>query len=309
MKLQYVTSTLSAIALLLSSGWSSVYAVTFTPPDKNDAPSQATGGASRGTNLFIPPLNSAPSQTTGGASRGTNLFTPPPNSAPNQTTGGASRGNDLFTPPPNSSTPSQTTGGASRLGSYNVNPVLKAAGPAALIALLPQNYYGRTLEPKPTIMVYLPASNAKEAIFTIKHQDGSLYYTMSINVANNHGILPIKLPEDGPALAIGENYHWVIAVNVNGKLTPSTPYVDGWIQRVMPDDDLQAAMKQSDTLKLITVLGNKGIWYDCLAKLGGLYSAQPKNADLNKQWEELLSSVNLNVLAQAPFVNFTSQKS
>ena len=123
MKLQYLASTLSVIALIASSGCGSVYAVTFTPPDKNDAPSQATGGASRGGNLF--------------------------------------------TPSQDNSSPQQASGGAARTGTYYVNPVAGEIGPAALIALLPQSFYGTTVSERPTIMVYLPISNAKEAIFSI----------------------------------------------------------------------------------------------------------------------------------------------
>jgi hypothetical protein len=324
MKLQYLASTLSVIALIASSGCGSVYAVTFTPPDKNDAPSQATGGASRGGNLFTPSQdNSSPQQATGGASRG-NLFTPSQgNSSPQQATGGAARGNlftpsqgnsspqqasggaargNLFTPNPSNSSPQQASGGAARTGTYYVNPVAGEIGPAALIALLPQSFYGTTVSERPTIMVYLPISNAKEAIFSIKDDVGKTYYSMKINVALKAGVIPIQLPVEAPALAIGKNYHWFLAVKVNGNLSPSTPYVDGWIKRIQPTSDLANAMKQTDTLKLITALGKDGVWYDCVAKLGTLHASKPQDTALSKQWEELLSSVNLNTLVKSPLI-------
>lgn len=43
MKRQYLASTLSVVALMASTTWSSAYALTFTPPPNNGAPSQATG--------------------------------------------------------------------------------------------------------------------------------------------------------------------------------------------------------------------------------------------------------------------------
>jgi hypothetical protein len=303
MKLQYLASTLSTIALIASSGCGSVYAVTFTPPDQNGAPSQATGGASRGGNLFTPSQdNSAPQQTTGGASRG-NLFTPSQsNSAPQQATGGASRGN-LFTPSQSNSAPQQASGGAARAGTYSANPV---AGPAALIPLLPQSLYGTTVSAHPRIMVYLPSSNAKEALFSIKDEAGNTYYSMTINVALKAGVIPIQLPVEAPPLALGKNYHWFLAVKVNGNLTPITPYVDGWIKRIEPSTDLARAIQQTDTLKLIAALGKDGVWYDCVAKLGDLHASNPQNAALSKQWEELLSSVNLNILVKSPLVAFNN---
>ncbi|MEA5507389.1 DUF928 domain-containing protein [Halotia wernerae UHCC 0503] len=324
MKRRYLVSTLSVIALLASSTWASVYAVTFTPPSRNSTPSQATGGASRG-NLFTPKQgNSAPSQATGGASRG-NLFTPKQgNSAPRQAMGGASRGNlftpgkgngapqqasggasrgNLFTPAKGNSAPQQSSGGASRVGTYYLNPSTVAAStPAALIALLPQSFYGTTVSERPTIMVHLPASNAKEAVFSLKDEVGNTHYNMTIPVTGKLGVIAVKLPADAPALAVGKNYQWFLALKVDGQLSPSTPYVDGWIQRIQPSAELATAMQQKDALKRATALGTNGVWYDCVATLATLQAAQPNNPSITKQWEELLSSVNLKEITKAPLV-------
>ncbi|MEH1840312.1 MAG: DUF928 domain-containing protein [Nostoc sp.] len=302
MKRRYLTSALSIIALIASSTWASTYAVTFTPPIKNGAPSQAIGGASRG-NLFTPSKgNSAPSQATGGASRG-NLFTPSKgNSAPRQASGGASRG-DLFTPSKGNSAPRQASGGASRVGSYYLNPsTVAAGGPAALIALLPQSFYGTTVSQRPTILVYIPASNAEEAVFSLKDEAGNIQYKMTIPVALKAGVIAVKLPADAPALAVGKNYQWFLAVKVNGTLGPSTPYVDGWIERIQPTAELVTAMQQKDALKQATAFGKNGVWYDCVATMAVLHTAQPRNAAIIKQWEELLSSVSLQDIATVPLV-------
>ncbi|MCC5634646.1 DUF928 domain-containing protein [Nostoc sp. CHAB 5844] len=302
MKHRYLTSALSVIALIVSSTWASTYAVTFTPPTKNSAPNQATGGASRG-NLFTPTKgNSAPRQATGGASRG-NLFTPAKgNSTPRQATGGASRGN-LFTPAKGNSAPQQASGGASRVGTYYLNPSTVAAeGPAALIALLPQSFYGTTISERPTILVYLPTSNAEEAVFSLKDEAGNTQYQMSIPVGGKAGVIPVKLPADAPALAVGKNYQWFLALKVDRTLSPSTPYVDGWIHRIQPTAELATAMQQQDALQRAAAFGQNGVWYDCVAALAALHTAQPNNATIIKQWEELLSSVSLKDIVTVPVV-------
>ncbi|WP_392533745.1 DUF928 domain-containing protein [Nostoc sp. C117] len=302
MKHRYLISTLSIIALVASNLWSSAYAVTFTPPAKNAAPNQATGGASRGS-FFTPTKgNGAPRQATGGASRG-NLFTPEKgNGAPRQATGGASRGN-LFTPAKGNTTPQQASGGASRTGTYYLNPSTVAAkGPAALIGLMPQNYYGTTLSERPTVMVYLPASNAEEAVFSIKDEAGNMYHQMTIPVAGKSGIIAVKLPANAPALAVNKNYQWFLALKVDGQLSPSTPYIDGWIQRIQPSSELLRAMQQQDTLKQAEALGKNGVWYDCVATLAALHMSQPNNLTIVKQWEELLSSVSLKEIVTVPLV-------
>ncbi len=299
MKRRYLSSMLSAIALIASTGWTSANAVTFTPPTNSGAPSQATGGASRG-NFFTPAAGKgAPSQATGGASRG-NLFTPAAGKGtPQQATGGASRGN-LFTPAAGKGTPQQASGGASRLGTYYVNPsTVSATEIAALIALLPQNFYGTTVSERPTILVHLPVSNAQEAVFSLKDETGNMHYQMNIPVAGKTGVIPIKLPADAPALGIGKNYQWLLALKVDGKLSPSTPYVDGWVQRIQPSAELATAMQDKDVLKRATALGKNGVWYDCVATLAVAYTAEPSNANLRKQWEELLSSVSLKEIVTA----------
>jgi len=324
MKRRYLISALSVIALVANGVCSSAYAVTFTPPTNNGAPSQATGGASRGS-FFTPKKgNGAPSQATGGASRGSfftpkkgngapsqasggasrgNLFTPAKgNGAPQQATGGASRGN-LFTPAKGNSAPQQASGGASRLGTYDLNPLgVATTGPAALIALLPQSFYGTTVSERPTVMVYIPASNAQEAIFSLKDETGKTQHQMTIAVAGKTGAIAIKLPADAPALAVGKNYQWFLALKTDGQLSPSTPYVDGWIQRIQLNSELAKAMQQQDALKRATAFGKQGVWYDCLATLAALYAEQPNNATIVKQWEELLTSVNLKEIAAAPSV-------
>ncbi|MDF5711119.1 MAG: DUF928 domain-containing protein [Nostoc sp. S4] len=323
MKRRYLVSTLSIIALLTSSTWDSAYAVTFTPPINNGAPSQATGGASRGS-FFIPTSGKgAPSQATGGASRGS-LFTPASGKgAPRQATGGASRGNlftpsagkgtpqqatggasrgDLFTPASGKEVPQQASGGASRVGTYYLNPSIGTAGPAALIALLPQSFYGTTVSEHPTILVYLPASNAEEAVFSLKDEAGNTQYQMTLAIAGKAGVIAVKLPTDAPTLAIGKNYHWFLAVKVDGQLSPSTPYVDGWIERIQPTAELTTAMQQKDALKRAAAFGKNGVWYDCVETLAALHSTQPTNVTLTKQWEELLSSVSLQEIATAKLV-------
>ncbi|GAB1538397.1 hypothetical protein NUACC21_10570 [Scytonema sp. NUACC21] len=280
MKRQYLASTLSVVALIASSGWTRAHAITFTPPPNNGAPSQATGGASRGR-LFTPV-----------SGKGT----------PSQATGGASRGR-LFTPASGKGTPSQATGGGSRVGTYYLNPsTVGTEGLAGVIALLPQNFYGTTVSERPTILVYIPASNAEEAVFSLKDEAGKMQHQMIIPVAGQTGVIAVKLPPNAPALAVGKNYQWFLALKVDGQLSPSTPYVDGWIQRIQPSPELTAAMQQKDALQQAVALGTNGVWYDCVAKLAALHAKESTNPILAKQWEELLSSVSLTEVAKAPFV-------
>jgi hypothetical protein len=283
-----------------ATGGASRGAIKFAPARGQGAPSQATGGASRGAIGFVPrPGQGAPSQATGGASRGSFFKPPTGQGAPQQATGGASRGR-LFKPAKGRGSVLRASGGASRVARYdiNMNSPIAAAGPAALIAMLPESYSGTTVSARPTLMAYLPASTAKTAVFSLKDEAGNTVYQKNLNVTGEAEMMAIALPADAPELAINQYYQWYVALNVEGELNPSTPYVDGWIQRIEPSANVQAAMKQGDLLKQAEVLGAEGIWYDCVAKLAALRVQQPDNEMLQKQWTELLGSVGLQEVSQ-----------
>jgi hypothetical protein len=287
MKHRYLINALSGlchwhlallISLVTTGAFSSAEAVTFTPSSKNGAPTRTTGGASRG-NLFTNRGNGAPTRTTGGASRG-NLFT--------------NRGNGA---------PTRTTGGSSRVGNSYFNPsTVASTNPATLIGLMPPNYYGTTVSERPTVMVYLPASSAEDAVFSIKDETGKMHYQMTIPVTGKSGVIGIKLPADAP-LTVGKNYQWFLALKVDGELSPSTPYIDGWIQRIQPSTELVTAMQQQNLLKQAQALGKDGVWYDCVATLAALHVNQPDNPTILKHWEELLASVSLKEIVAAPLMS------
>ncbi len=302
--------TVGLFALVASSVLAplSAQAVTFTPTPGGGTPGTSTGGASRGS-MFKPAANRrAPQQATGGASRGS-MFKPAPNSRTVRgTVGGASRGT-LFAPQAGNGSPNSAAGGASRVGVYPVDPsAVGAAGPASLMALLPPTYYGTTLAERPTILVYIPASQAEEAVFSLKDDAGNTQFQMTLPVSGWAGVLTLQLPPDAPALEVGKNYQWFMALKVDGVMNPATPYVDGWIQRIQPSAKLATALQQADPLKQAEAFGAEGVWYDCVATLAALRNGQANNAGLNKQWSELMASVGLKDIDSAPMLVWVDQK-
>ena len=297
-------------------------AIEFTPPAGSGAPSQSTGGASRGSafvppsgqgapsggtsgasrgGLFTPPSGQgAPSQGSSGAARGTTFQPAPTRRAPQGTTGGASRG-DLFIPASSQGAPTQTVGASSRVGSAP-SALATVTTPNAMLALLPQSFYGTTLTSKPSFLVYVPASSARTAVFSLKDEAGNQLTQIALPVSGAAGVLTIALPENAPALEVGRNYQWFLALKIDGNLSPSTPYVDGWVRRIQPVPELATALKQSDELKRATVLCRSGVWYDCVSTLAALRVQQPDRAALNQSWSELLTSVNLQQIGQAPML-------
>lgn len=154
----------------------------------------------------------------------------------------------------------------------------------------------------PTILVYLPVSNAEEAVFSLKDEAGQTYHQMTVPIVGKTGVIAINLPANAPALTVGKNYHWYLAVKLDGQLSPNTPYVDGWIQRIQPTPELAMAIQDQDPLKRAIAFGKYGVWYDCVETLATLRSNNPTDSTLSKQWDELLSSVNLKEIVTANLV-------
>ena len=324
MKHNWFASSIGAVALALGTAWTHaevVYAVSFTPPSDAAAPRGTTGGASRDS-FFTPPSDAAaPRRTTGGASRGTFFVPPSDAAAPRGTTGGASR-DSFFTPPPYEGSPQGATGGASRRlfnssyestsqglvettnssarsNVYGETAVLPVAGETSMLAVMPDSFFGTTVEARPTVMVYVPASNASEAVFSIKDEVKDSVYEMTVSIPSFGGIVAVELPPEAPELTIDQNYQWYLALKIDGALKPASPFVDGWVKRVNPTGRMFA--DNSSAIAQIEALGSSGIWYDTAAKLASLRVAE-NDETISKHWYELLESVGLAEIAAAPIV-------
>ncbi|NEQ52691.1 MAG: DUF928 domain-containing protein [Leptolyngbya sp. SIO3F4] len=315
------------------------FAVTFVPPDDNISVAYGSGGASRGRARFIPPQdNSAPVGGDGGASR--TGFTPPPdNSAPGQSGGGASRvgfipsPDDIapdqaaggvfrvgFIPPPDNATPQDTASGASRTGAndsfvlfspeYNGHLVNGQAPirSTAMLAVTPLSLYGLTVSARPTIMAYLPETNAHTAIFSLKDEDESVIYRQVVSLNGADGILRFILQEDAPELSIGKDYQWFVTLQTDEYITPASPYVTAWIKRV----DMAAVMGRTDLptgLAKAKALAQAGIWYDAAEQLAQLQIDPQTQVDTADNWTEFLMSVELDMLLDHSFLLSSSRTS
>ena len=320
MRHNWLIRSAGKVALVLGIAWISsgaAYAVSFTPPKDNSTPRGTTGGASRGS-FFTPPSDSgAPRDATGGASRDS-FFTPPSDAAsPRGTTGGASR-DSFFTPPPESGSPTGTTGGASRsifnnsnesvestTGSarsniYGETAVIPVSSTTSMLAVIPDSFFGKTLEARPTVLVYVPASNASEAVFSIKDEMKDSVYEMTIAVPSSGGVVAVELPQSAPELTVDRNYQWYLALKIDGMLKPASPFVDGWVKRVSPTSEVTAPVNDT-AIAEIEALGASGIWYDTAAKLASLQVEQ-NDETLSQHWYELLESVGLADIAAEPIV-------
>ena len=307
---QKIFTSILGFTLIASAAWipsQKVLAVSFSSPPDSSAPRRSTGGASR----TIFQNGSAPQRSTGGASR--TIFQN--GSAPIRSTGGGSRtifqndsapirsvGGGSRTIFQNDSAPIRSVGGGSRDGRRYLNqPDITAEQPAAILALLPQSYYGKTISQHAEILVYVPQSAARDSVFSLKDTQGNTVHEMNVPISGQPEIISIKAPTK---LEIDKEYKWFLALKTDGQLSTRTPYVNGWIKRVRPNQKVKASMQQPDLLQQAETFAEEGIWYDCVATLAKLRASQPNNQNLEEEWLELLESVGLNQINKAPIVAF-----
>lgn len=202
-------------------------------------------------------------------------------------------------PPAENSAPQDSTGGGSRSNLYGTTHSTGQVAVSSMMAVMPESFFGTTLEARPTILVYVPASNADQAIFTLKDESKELVYQMTMAIPPSGGVVTVELPADAPELAVGQNYQWYLAMMLDDELSPASPFVDGWVKRISPSPELAAALSQSEGLDDIAALGADGIWYDTVAQLAQLQAPQT-DAAIAAHWHELLESVGLTDISTAP---------
>ena len=191
----------------------------------------------------------------------------------------------IFTPP-GEGAPQRGEAASSRSGGVCSHGGQGTNAPAMVVPLLPQGNYGTTVAERPEILVYVPASQAKQALFSLKDKARDTRYQAVVPLSGDSEILTVRLPETAPALAEGETYTWYLALQCEGSIRPVSP-VEGKIKRIAPSSNtaLRSSAQPADIEALLDVAsryGAEGIWYDTVATLARLKSAQPADATIDR---------------------------
>jgi hypothetical protein len=219
-----------------------------------------------------------------------------------------------------------TGGGAIRSSCFKYQQ--NQEGKMPLTGLMPRNPLTNrpvnqtlTVAANPTFFVYVPenstlsAENLVFAEFSVFDDQGKDFYKttfrlptvvssdVSSSSVSTPGIVKLSLPTN-VSLETGKTYRWVFQLycrkaNADPDAEPNyTPHVEGWIQRTELSPDLKTKIEQATPLEQAKLYATARIWLDTLMLASQLRSSQPA------EWEELLKSVGLNEIAQAPFIEY-----
>ncbi len=162
-----------------------------------------------------------------------------------------------------------------------------------LTALVPEKgNQGLTTAEHPVLWFYIPY--AVEDIHSIEFsvherekETTATFYRTFLQLTQTPGVIGIALPSTPEyALKLNGSYHWYLKINCDPQEQPEKEIVlNGWVTRVQHSPELVGV-----------------IWYDELTNRAKRYLLEPENIEMKTAWAELLQSVGLEELAQAPLV-------
>lgn len=203
--------------------------------------------------------------------------------------------------PPNRSAPTSTAAGGARS-----DCVISDKDSVLITALLPGNSLPLTVTDQPTFYVYVPRTKAKTVEFLLRDDQDNEVYRTSLPVPTTAGIVGVQLPLNGNKtyLEAGKDYRWLFALVCKPNDRREDVFVDGWVQRTNPSEELKKALENmKDPEKIPGVYANASIWYDALHKQAELRRQRPNDPAIAANWTALLKSVGLDAMVDKPLVH------
>ncbi|MBL1173938.1 DUF928 domain-containing protein [Pantanalinema sp. GBBB05] len=208
--------------------------------------------------------------------------------------------------PPKRGMPGRREGGGTR------DPLACVRGkPSRLMALLPTTNLGLTVTDYPRFFWYMPQTKAKLAEFTLFEVDENLedrqpVYQTTFNIAGaaSGGIASFQLPTQAKmaGLKVGKDYRWTVSLICDPSNRMRDIEIEGWVQRVAVDPKLTKQLTRATVSDRIQLLANNGLWFDTVTTLAAERTAHPTDPALKTSWTELLQSIQLDAIADQPFI-------
>lgn len=222
--------------------------------------------------------------------------------------------------PDNGAPTGRRRGGTSRDGCPALNTPLTALVPGeetlgelqggASPKIISKSLLASTVAEYPTFWFYVPqlTTTARSGEFVLQNEAGDDVYRTPVTLPEKPGVISISLPMSPQySLKTDNKYLWYFKVYCGApKNTSEYFFVDGWVQRVALTRNLESQLKTAKPGGYMAYAANN-IWYDALTNLADLLSTDSQNATLVEDWADLLKSVGLQDLAQAPIVQRYSQ--
>jgi hypothetical protein len=236
----------------------------------------------------------------------------------------------LIAPPPRKGSASgRSRGGAIRGNCTAINRGFDME--TDLVALIPKDNFGKTIEANPTFWFYVPTfgllpSKAAEprhvaepqlipikvGEFMLLDDAGKpmLKRPIAVNLPEQSGFVRFTLPTDqsfwlpDKSLQVGKQYNWFFSIVCDIKQPAKNPTARGWVERIEAPADLPEKLQKTPVADRYTVYIENGAWYESLTLL-----AENRQTTTENDWLALLKQLGLAKIANDPITVLEPVKS
>ena len=206
-------------------------------------------------------------------------------------------------PPPPPSNPGSSSAGGRRdrfncpqdAGMTAPNPLLTALSPTAKPGL--------TLAERPTFLVYVPKTSAKNAEFSLRNRMRQGVYRTMVALSTTPALISITLPAQVPPLEVGKPYTWSFAIICNADDRLNDRFVTGMVQRIALDATRLRQIQQAPPRAQIALYQKAELWYDAIALLYQLKRNQGNDPGISTAWRELLQAGGVDTIIDSNLEN------
>ncbi|MDZ8032660.1 DUF928 domain-containing protein [Nostoc sp. DedSLP04] len=169
---------------------------------------------------------------------------------------------------------------------------------------------GLTTLERPTFWFYIPYTknlSNSSAEFSLQDSAENDVYRNAIALPSKPSIIGISLPSTA-SLKVDNTYRWYFKVRCNQETASIPVYVEGDIKRINLDTRVMQQLEAAnEPRKKIIIYAKKGIWFDALDMLAQIRISNYNDAYLEKDWQSLLQSINLDNLATMPLIKLPTR--
>ncbi|MDJ0729903.1 MAG: DUF928 domain-containing protein [Crocosphaera sp.] len=194
----------------------------------------------------------------------------------------------------NRGAPKKSAGGGTR--SDDQTCLTNEENEPPLVALMPnRENKAKTATDTPTFYGFIPTTTATQGEFVLVDDTNNEVYYTQFPLPSTPGIIKLEIPQN-VNLQPG-NYTWSLMVICNSSYRNRDKYVQGSLEYVVPTPGLENQIKDEPSLEKAQVYANASLWFETLDTVAKIKEENPQ------EWQELLTSVGLEMLAEVPMID------
>jgi hypothetical protein len=172
-----------------------------------------------------------------------------------------------------------------------------------IIALAPLEDPQITTFSSPTLFFYVPQTNAQALELVLQDENQEVINKSTFKTPAKSGIVSVISASSTPELKVGKTYRWFFSAVCDQKERSRDLVVQGSIVRLTPDEKLQKNLVSSDIRERANIYALSGSFTDALTSMAQLRRQRPNDTELKTDWQDLLRSVNLGAITDAPLID------